>query len=78
MVQTKTRCFTAARRKTLVVSSSTWKQQGTHAIKTGFVLFSNPFQYRYKIEETGETFISTKSNTKDAYEEYKFLKSSML
>ncbi len=46
-----------------------WKQQGTRAIKTGFVLFSNPLQYRYKIEETGETFTSTKSNTKDAYQE---------
>ena len=52
-----------------------WKQQGTHATKTGFVLFSNLLQYRYKIEETGDTFTSTKSNTKDAYEEYKFLKS---
>ncbi len=52
-----------------------WKQQGTRAIKTGFALFSNPLQYRYKIEETGETFTSTKANTKDAFEEYKFLKS---
>ena len=41
----------------------------TRAIKTGFALFSNPLQYRYKIEETGETFTSTKSNTKDAYQE---------
>ncbi len=50
-----------------------WKQQGTRVIKTGFALFSNPLQYRYKIEEIGETFTSTKANTKDA--EYKFLKS---
>ena len=40
-----------------------WKQQGTRAIKTGFALFSNPLQYRYKID-------STKSNTKDAYQEF--------
>lgn len=52
-----------------------WKQQGPCAIKTGFVLFSNPLQYRYKIEETGETFTSAKSNAIDAFEEYNFLKS---
>jgi hypothetical protein len=27
--------------------------------KTGFVLFSDPLQYRYKNEDTGETFTST-------------------
>ena len=44
-------------------------------INTGIMLFSNPLQYRYKIEETGETFNSTKSNTREAYEEYTFLNS---
>jgi hypothetical protein len=29
----------------------------------------------YKIEETGETFNNIKSNTREAYEEYTFLKS---
>ena len=39
------------------------------------MLFSNPPQYRYKIEETGETFTSTKTNAREALEEHKFLKS---
>ncbi len=69
MAQIKTDCFTAAQRKMLVVSSSGSNKGLARAIKTGFALFSNPLQYRYKIEETGETFTSTKSNTKDAYQE---------
>ena len=44
-------------------------------VKTGIVLFSNPPQYRYKTEETGKTFNSTKTNAREALEEHKFLKS---
>ena len=44
-------------------------------VNTGIVLFSNPPQYRYKIEETGETFNSTETNAREALEEHKFLKS---
>ncbi len=73
MAQIKTDCFTAAQRKMLVVSSSGSNKGRVQLIPAA--LFSNPLQYRYKIEETGETFTSTKANTKDAYEEYTFLKS---
>ena len=52
-----------------------WKQQQPRVVNTGIVLFSNPPQYRYKIEETGETFNSTKTNAREALEEHKFLKS---
>jgi hypothetical protein len=52
-----------------------WKQSEPRVINTGVVLFNNPPQYRYKIEETGETFNSTISNTREAYEEYTFLNS---
>ena len=52
-----------------------WKQQEPRVVNTGIVLFSNPLQYRYKIEETGETFNSTKTNAREALEEHKFLKS---
>ena len=44
-------------------------------MKTRLVLLSNPFQYRYKIEKARKAFTSSKSNTKDAYEEYNFFKS---
>ena len=49
--------------------------QEPRVVNTGIVLFSNPLQYRYKIEETGETFNSTKTNAREALEEHKFLKS---
>jgi hypothetical protein len=48
-----------------------WKQQEPRVINTGIVLFSNPLQYQYMIEETGETFNSSKSNTKEAYDEFR-------
>ncbi|CAB4017009.1 endonuclease 8-like 3 [Paramuricea clavata] len=48
-----------------------WKQQGPRVTNTGIVLFSNPLQYQYMIEETGETFNSSKSNTKEAYDEFR-------
>ena len=51
------------------------KQQEPRVVNTGIVLFSNPLQYRYKIEETGETFNSTKTNARETLEEHKFLKS---
>ena len=51
------------------------KQQEPRVVNTGIVLFSNPLQYRYKIEETEETFNSTKTNAREALEEHKFLKS---
>jgi hypothetical protein len=38
--------------------------------KTGFALFSDPLQYRYKNEDTGEKFTSTNINAKEAYEEF--------
>jgi hypothetical protein len=34
-------------------------------------IFSNPPQYQYMIEETGETFNSSKSNNKEAYDEFR-------
>jgi hypothetical protein len=40
------------------------KQQEPRVINTGIVLFSNPLQYQYMNEETGETFNSSKSNSK--------------
>ena len=52
-----------------------WKQQELRVVNTGIVLFSSPLQYTYKIEETGETFNSTKTNAREALEEHKFLKS---
>ncbi len=58
----------------MLVVSSSGSNKGLMQLKPA-LLFSNPLQYRYKIEETGDTFTSTKSNTKDAYGEYKFLKS---
>ena len=51
------------------------KQQEPRVVNNGIVLFGNPPQYRYKIEETGETFNSTKTNAREALEERKFLKS---
>ena len=33
-----------------------WKEIEPRVTKTGFVLFSDPLQYRYKNEDTGETF----------------------
>ena len=51
------------------------KRQEPHVVNTGIVLFTNPPQYRYKTEETGETFNSTKTNAQEALEEHKFLKS---
>ena len=68
MVRIKTVCFTAVRGKTLVVSPNS---QEPRVINTGIVLFSNPLQYQYMIEETGETFNSSKSNTKEAYDEFR-------
>ena len=47
-----------------------WKEIEPRVTKTGFVLFSNPLQYRYKNEDTGETFTSTNINAKEAYEEF--------
>ena len=47
-----------------------WKEIESHVTKTGFVLFSDPLQYRYKKEHTGETFTSCKINAKEAYEEF--------
>ena len=41
------------------------------------VLFISPLQYRYKIEETGETFNSTKNNAQEAFEEHKLVKSEL-
>jgi hypothetical protein len=35
--------------------------------KTGFVLFSDPLQYRYKNDDTEEPFTSTNVNAKEAY-----------
>ena len=46
-----------------------WKSQEPRVINTGIVLFSNPLQYQYMIEETGETFNSSKS--KEAYDEFR-------
>jgi hypothetical protein len=48
-----------------------WKPQEPRVTNTGIVLFSNPLQYQYMIEETGETFNSSKSNTKEAYDEFR-------
>ena len=48
-----------------------WKQQESHVINFGIVVFSNPLQYQYMIEETGEKFNSSKSNTKEAYGEFR-------
>jgi hypothetical protein len=48
-----------------------WKQQEPRVINTCIVLFSNPLQYQYLTEETGETFNSSKSNTKEAYDEFR-------
>ena len=48
-----------------------WKQQEPRVTKTGFVLFSDPLQYRYMIEDTGGTFNSSKPNTKEAYDEFR-------
>jgi hypothetical protein len=48
-----------------------WKPQDPRVINTGIVLFSNPLQYQYMIEETGETFNSSKCNTKEAYDEFR-------
>ena len=48
-----------------------WKPREPRVINTGIVLFSNPLQYQYMIEETGETFNSSKSNTKEAYDEFR-------
>ena len=48
-----------------------WKEIEPRVTKTGFVLFSDPLQYRYKNEDTGETFTSTTNITaKEAYEEF--------
>ena len=47
-----------------------WKEIEPRVIKTGFVLFSDPLEYRYKNEDTGETFTSTNINAKEAYEEF--------
>ena len=47
-----------------------WKEIEPRVTKTGFVLFSDPLQYRYKNEDTGETFTSTNINAKEAYEEF--------
>ena len=73
MVQIRIVYFIAVRKPTLAISSrgsnkSLWSN-------TSIVLFSNPPEYRYKIEETGETFNSTKTNAREALEEHKFLKS---
>ena len=50
------------------------KQQEPRVVNTGIVLFSSPLQYRYRIEETGETFNSTKTKAREAFEEHKLLK----
>jgi hypothetical protein len=47
-----------------------WKEIEPRVRKTGFVLFSDPLQYRYKNEGAGETFTSTNINSKEAYEEF--------
>ncbi|CAB4007935.1 DNA topoisomerase [Paramuricea clavata] len=47
-----------------------WKEIEPRLAKTGFVLFSDPLEYRYKNEDTGETFTSTNINAKEAYEEF--------
>jgi hypothetical protein len=47
-----------------------WKEVEPRVTKTGFVLFSDPLEYRYKNEDTGETFTSTNINAKEAYEEF--------
>jgi hypothetical protein len=47
-----------------------WKEIEPRVTKTGFVLFGDPLQYRYKNEDTGETFTSTNINAKEAYEEF--------
>ena len=53
-----------------------WKpNKDSPSIQNLGVLFTNPLQYQYKVAETGETFISGKVDTKDAYEEYLFFKS---
>jgi hypothetical protein len=46
------------------------RERASRDYKTGFVLFSDPLQYRYKNEDTGETFISTNIDGKEAYEEF--------
>jgi hypothetical protein len=48
-----------------------WKPQEPRVINTVIVLFSNPLQYQYMIEKTGETFISSKSDTKEACDEFR-------
>jgi hypothetical protein len=48
-----------------------WKPQEPRVINTGIVLFCNPQQYQYMIDETGETFSSSKSDAKEAYDEFR-------
>ena len=69
MAQTKTACFTAAPRTMLVVSLS-GSNKGLVQLKPALCSSASHFN-----TDTRETFTSTKSNTKDAYEEHKFLKS---
>ena len=71
MVRIETVCFTAECPKEDSCGFFEWKQQEPRVINTGIVLFSNPLQYQYMIEETGETFNSSKSNTKEAYDEFR-------
>jgi hypothetical protein len=65
------RLFYCCPKEVLAVSSNGSHKQDPRVINTGIVLFSNALQYQYMIEETGETFNSSKSNAKEACDEFR-------